>query len=182
MFAVLAADGLAYLRHLDEETFGSREKAPLADWEQAVDMAHVRWAATTAVTTLDLLAGALGRLRCPPKAQGREYALEDFFDPAGQSLRPLLTPSGQAWIDRTWGDTGYQTVRRARNPFTHGRMKQVHYLSIGSIPKNHLHRTGFLVGPSGQEVRGRDLIETACRVVERRMGAFLAEVEAGTLP
>jgi hypothetical protein len=63
MWAAWAVDALHYLDDLDqaESTYPAPVRGHNAD---VVDIAHVRWATGTAVTSLDLCAAALGRVYC----------------------------------------------------------------------------------------------------------------------
>lgn len=187
VWALLAADGLAYLVDLDNDLRAGRSQQPSQAW-QAVEFAHSRWAATSAITVLNLAAAALGRLHLPPKPVGQEYSLEDFYDRRGGGIgkqrRDALTLAGRRWIESTHGNKLYRTVLRARNPFTHGRVNQsvtVFVGTVGTTTPYTASKSSFHVGPKGQEVDSRDLIEMAFRVVDRRVGAYLAEVRDGTL-
>jgi len=98
-WAMWAADGLDYLLDVDDQTFGHWPRRLHGYPHEAVDLAHVRWAAASAITTLDLCAGTLGRRRCPPRHDGNEYSLRDFdakYSKAVQRLA-LLTSPERAW-------------------------------------------------------------------------------------
>ena len=181
IWAMLAADGLVYLTNADAD-MRAGVLHPSPSW-QAVDISHARWAATSAVAVLDLAAGALGRLHLVPKPKGREYALADFFDrDQGKERRRALTGPARHWIETTWGNATYRTVRRARDPFTHGKMRMSVTVTLDS-PLLGSSRTTFHVGPKGEPVDSQSLIGMAFRVVQVRFGAFLAELEAdGFLP
>jgi hypothetical protein len=142
-------------------------------------MAHTRWAATSAVTTIDLAAAALGRLHLGHKTKDHEYSLPDFFaHQSGKARREALTPAGRRWVESTNGNKDYRTVRRARDPLVHGIIRTDVTVTIGSpLPAQfYLH-----VGPRRQLVESRRLIELAFRVVDRRLGDFLREVQSRTL-
>lgn len=95
-------------------------------------MSHVRWAATSAVTVLDLAAGSLGRLRLPPEVGNQEYSLADYFGDRGWERRAALTPAGRRWIETTHSaHAEYQTIVRVRKPFTHGLLRQPVSVAVG---------------------------------------------------
>lgn len=181
LWAIWAADGLFYLIELDEDTFGANVQRPAGQRQEAVDVAHVRWATSTAITVLDLCAATLGRLYCSPRGSDMEYALEDFRGRAGRPHFAQLSPPAQEWVRVTVGDRDYRIVKRARNPLVHRRVRRTVYLSVGAPPEAHGSRTGFYVGPKGATVDSRPLIEMCGRLVERRLRAFLTGVADGSL-
>lgn len=183
MWAVWAADGLFYLLQLDDQAFGASAQRPSGTRQEAMDMAHVRWAAANAITVLDLCAASLGRLYCPLKRHGQEYSVEDFRGKEeGRFFFDRLPSAAQDWVKRTVGDADFRIVKRARDPLIHRRLRRVVYATVGGPPAAHQGRTGFYVGPRGAEVGSRALIEKAARLVERRVVAILTLLRDGTLP
>jgi hypothetical protein len=174
----MAAHGLEYLAKIDANVRSGSTPARTEHW-QSVVVSHARWAATSAVTVLDLAAGALGRMHLPAK-EGREYSLGDFFDKRKKARSRLeeLTPAGGEWVVATWGDADYQTLRRARNPFTHGTMRMDATVTLGR-PTPALFF--FHVGPNREPVESGQLVSMAFTLVDRRLGAFMSELQAGQL-
>lgn len=178
-WAIMAAHGLEYLAQIDANVRSGRPPARTEHW-QSVVLSHARWAATSAVTVLDLAAGALGRLHLPAKEGDREYSLRDFSDKGEQAKSRLekLTPAGREWVVTTWADADYQTLRRARNPFTHGTLRMDATVTLGSPTPAQFF---FHVGPNRQPVESGELVSMAFTLVDRRLGAFMSELQAGLL-
>ena len=134
-----AADGLHHLLDLDDRTFGVWPRQQHGYLEEAVDLAHVRWASASAITTLDLCAATMGRRRCAGRPYGSEYSLRDF-DPkrardkkAAKSRLAQLKMLKRAWITATTTYKDYATVLNARNPMVHSRLKRTVYSSIRQL-------------------------------------------------
>lgn len=180
-WAMWAADGLHHLLDLDDRVFGVWPRQLEGYSEEAVDLAHVRWASASAITTLDLCAGTLGRRRCARRR--KEYSLRDF-DPkrswdkdAATARLARLDGSERRWVEAVTKDTDYATVLNARNPMIHGRLKRTLYGSTRP-PGPHEDRTGFPVGPGGAVVDSRPLIELCSAVATQHLESFLAIVKA----
>jgi hypothetical protein len=146
VWAAWAIESLQYLDHLDEIQGGY--PAPIHGHSaDVIDIAHVRWATSTAITALDLCAGALGRFCCG-WAKPRELDLR-HFDPAKTGMekiakkqRAKLPSAALAWVDQVLTDTRYIDIQGARNPFTHSWLRR--RLSRGG-PGSHAERTQFVV-------------------------------------
>jgi hypothetical protein len=181
-WAMWAADGLHHLLDLDDRTFRVWPRQLHGYPEEAVDLAHVRWASASAITTLDLCAATLGRRRCAGQPHGNEYSLRDF-DPkrgnkqAAQLRLGQLTAAERHWAKAATTDNNYATVLNARNPMIHGRLKRTVYLSTRPAGP-HENRTGFPVGPAGAIVDSRPLIELCSEITTRHLESFLAMIAA----
>ncbi len=178
-WAMWAADGLDYLLDVDDQTFGHWPRRLHGYPHEAVDLAHVRWAAASAITTLDLCAGTLGRRRCPPRHDGNEYSLRDFdakYSKAVQRLA-LLTSPERAWAVAATTDPDYATVLNARHPMVHSRLKRTLY--AGTEPgRPHERRTGFPVGPGQSLMDLRPLIELCATLATRHLDSFMKMIAA----
>jgi hypothetical protein len=183
-WAVWAADGLHHLLDVDDIAFGVVPRDLSGFSEEVLDLAHVRWASASAITTLDLCAGTLGRRRCP--ARGNEYSLREF-DPrrmrradaravAEERLQQLDSREAD-WVFAATNDPDYDIVLNARNPMTHGRLKRTLY-GRTSLPGPHQDRTGSPVGPSGSIVDSRELLKKCSSVATRHVEAFLRLIAA----
>jgi hypothetical protein len=171
------------LDRLDNEKFGGSSGQLYGYHPNVIDLAHVRWAAGSAVTALDLCATALGRKH--GLVAGQELAIFDFF-PADQRDGPskqkakvrfaALSPAGQRWLNNVNSDPEYRTVRRARHPFTHGRLPRKLYLGT-TQPGPHEQRQGLPVGSKGAEVYSRDLITMAKHVALHHIKQFADAVK-----
>jgi hypothetical protein len=178
-WAMWAADGLNYLLDRDQQAFGVWPRQLFGHPHEAVDLSHVRWAAASAITTLDLCAGTLGRRRLSGQPGHKEYSLRDFDPRFQQTAQRLsrLTPPEQAWIKGITTDGDYVTVLNARNPMVHSRLKRTLY--AGTVdPGPHEQRTGFPVGDAGLIVDSRPLIELCAAVATRHLEAFMLMIAA----
>lgn len=167
-----AIEGFRWLVHVDDEAFGG-DRAPLAGFAaDAVDAAHVRWAAITAVTAIDLCATALAA----------RYGIHKLFDPKALALyrdyKHLLTlpltPDERTWLEAVKVDRDYEIVRQARHPLTHGLLVRTAYIRIQS-PTGHAERSAFELvrgEPVANRPQARDLILKAYSVGERHVSAF----------
>lgn len=63
LYAASAADSLVYLADMDERAFGKNPSVSGVN-PYAIDIAHARWACTSALTAVDLGAGSLGGSTC----------------------------------------------------------------------------------------------------------------------
>lgn len=118
-FAVECVNGLHYLADLDDHLV-PRDAATnvLSHGWQAVDMAHARWAAGSAITALDLCAAALGRLYCGISGDRRDLSVESVRDKHWETLTTALgNPS--RWIAAVRGDHRYKDLLRLRHELTH---------------------------------------------------------------
>ena len=142
-----------------------------------VDMAHVRWAAGTAVTAIDLCAAALARLHCGTTSS-REGSISDFRpDPRNQRRRVALPPAALDWLDSVLADASYGAIKLARDPMTHGKL--IRTLQIGVTPPGpHEQRTLFPVAVSPQGMAARDVILLAVDVGVRHVASFVDGVIA----
>lgn len=171
-WACEAVEGLRWLVHIDDQAFGG-DRAPLAGFSaDAVDAAHVRSAATNAVTAIDLCGTALAT----------RHELRKLFDPKAiaidrdyKQLRGLpLTPDERTWLEAVKTDRDYEIVRQARHPLTHGLLVRTAHIRM-QPPTGHAERSAFEL-VRGQPVldrpRARDLILKAYSVAERHIRTF----------
>jgi hypothetical protein len=117
LFAASAADSLAYLADVDERAFGENPDLSGVN-PDAIDIAHVRWACTTALTAVDLGAGVLGRLHMTPLKGQREYAIASFQSAKLEALRATSNPAAR-WIEDVVADPEYADLLEARHALVH---------------------------------------------------------------
>ncbi len=174
MWAVWAVEGLYYLDHLDENV---QTPHPDGYHPEVIDIAHVRWATGTSITSLDLCAAVLGRACCAMTGS-HELDLRDF-DPnpkskdkakSNQKRRSMLTPAALLWVDSVFSDQRYSEIQGARNPLTHSRLNRI--LSVGP------RRTEFVILSTGHTFAARDLVTLAKNVAFDQVSAFLHVVDA----
>jgi hypothetical protein len=174
LWATWSVEGLHYLDDLDAL---HRDCLPIASHSpDIINIAHVRWATSSAITSLDLCAAALAR-ECCGWSGSRELDLRDF-DPSAPkkeilSRRKALPTAALVWVDVVLADQRYKDVQGARNPLTHSRLRRNLY---SSGPKH----TEFVVAATGTALRARDLVCHARDLATERVASFLDVVE--TLP
>ena len=180
MWSVWAVESLHYLSDLDE----SQAEYPVSPHgfpPDIVDIAHVRWATATAITSLDLCAAALGRVYCGHDGP-RELDLRDF-DTARQKAkrarerRKKLPDLGDAWIGNLLSDTRYLKIHAARNPMTHSWLNRL--LSRGG-EGGHAQRTQFRIKDfqTDNPLGARTFITLAKDLATQQVSEFLNVVDA----
>ncbi len=125
-----------------------------------VDVAHVRWATGTCVTSLDLNAAALARAFGSDFGR-KEVDLGDFraLNPskaAVAAMRAMPTPA-MTWIQTVLSDLAYLEMKDARDALTHRRLPRHLYARVGS--DGPTSRLDLQVGR--QRIPTRQLIERA---------------------
>jgi hypothetical protein len=116
VWAMMAANGLAYLLDIDDE---ARTHASRPQGWQAVHMAHTRWAATSAVTALDLRRSGARTAASRPQDQGSRILRTDVTVTIGSPLPAQFYLHVRAWTaargiaspDRAGLPSGGQTTR-----------------------------------------------------------------------
>jgi hypothetical protein len=176
-WAMWAAEDVGYLDHLDHRAFGGRRRTLYGYHPDVVDLAHVRWAAGSAVTAIDLCAAVLGRNYCHVKGN-HQLALAAFVDKTkGLGLLAQLPGDAQRWVKAVSRDPDFGTVKRARNPMTHSRLPRT--IQGGNRkPGPHEQRTSLPVGPNGALVGARDIVLLAKAVAQKHVEYFLDGVMA----
>ena len=123
-FAVECVDGLHYLTDLDEHLIPIDTATPVLghNW-QVVDMAHVRWAADSAITALDLCAAVLGRLYCGITEDKRDLSVGSARAEhwKAEHWKALTVAPGEPskWVAAVRGDDGYKLLLELRHELTH---------------------------------------------------------------
>lgn len=146
-WAVGAAEGVQYLSDLDQSVLSWGDGRIHIDPDM-VDATHVRWATGTAITAIDLLAAAIGRLYCANT--GNEYALT-WFDVsvpdrkmsqrATERMTKLPAEFAQ-WVTDTLADSRYLLLKGMRDPFTHSWLK-LDVPRTGPTVRTHQARVRF---------------------------------------
>jgi hypothetical protein len=150
---------------------------------------HVRWAASGALTSLDLCMAAAARLggfaQRPPRG---EHSIRDYYrvEYSGgvKDNRQLVVSPWRNWVDAVVGDARYETLLRARNALVHADFFRIISGTSGPI-SGHSLRYGFKVGPltlpqpaSGAQLMSREIIEMSRDVAIEHVGAFVATLKA----
>jgi hypothetical protein len=131
-WAVDAVEGLRWLRYVDEWAFERFPEQLEGRDPRVIDLAHVRWATVTAVTAIDLCVAEIAV----------QYGGFDFWSECLPSLERLtkklagktVPPAATDWLDRVADDSGYQTLRAARNPLTHRFLVRTALMGPGRTP------------------------------------------------
>src|SRR4051812_1807307 len=76
MWATFTVEGIYYLSDLDD-AYRAGSVSSLGHQPETIEISHIRWAAGTAITALDLCAAALGREFCECNGP-HEYSLRNF--------------------------------------------------------------------------------------------------------
>lgn len=184
-----AAESLIYLADLDDLRFGSTWQSD-AYANDAVDDGHVRWAATTALTSLDLCMAAASRLggfaKRPPQG---EDSIRDFYSVNASGKvkddRNLVPPPWRAWVDAVVADPRYATLLRVRNALVHADALRIVHGTTGQI-SGHSLRYGYNIGPlvapahpsTHTTVAARDAVVLSRDVASAHVGAFVAALQS----
>lgn len=161
-WAVSTVDSLYYLDDLDRNFDISG--IPIARHRpDVVDVAHARWATSTAITSLDLCAAGLGRTFCGHIGQ-HELDIADI----NVTRRAQLPLDAQQWLDDVRADSQYNDVKSARDWLIHSRLKRHFFLSVGSSPQ----RINLEI--NSVQLPVRDLVELARDLATRHVSAFIS--------
>ncbi len=179
-----AAESLVYLAEIDDRRFGGIWAADAYE-NDAVDDGHVRWAATGALTSLDLCIAAAGRLagfaQRPPRG---EDSIRDYYRVTNSGVvedrRDLVSPPWRAWIDALVADTRYEKLLRVRNALVHADALRIVHATTDSV-QGHSLRYGYNIGPlispakasSHLTVMAREIVELSRDVALAHVGTFV---------
>lgn len=184
-----SAESLVYLADLDDRRFKGIWPEDGYD-NDTVDDGHVRWAATGALTSLDLCIAAAARLggfaQRPPRG---EDSIRDYYRVLQSGIvkdnRNLVRPPWRAWIDGVLDDARYEKLLRVRNALVHADALRIIHGTTGPL-WGHSLRYGYRVGPlipSTQEsthltVLARDVVELSRDVALTHVTAFVAVLQS----
>ena len=184
-----SAESLVYLAEIDDRRF--KDTWPVDGYQNdVVDDGHVRWAATGALTSLDLCMAAAARLggfaQRPPRG---EDSIRDYYRATHSGNvddnRHLAMPPWRAWIDGVVGDPRYETFLRVRNELVHADAFRIIHGTTGPLA-GHSLRYGYNVGPlilpvqqsSHLTIAAREIIELSRDVALDHVGAFVAVLKS----
>ena len=144
------AESLVYLTDIDERRFAG-EWPNDAYENDSIDDAHARWAATTALSCLDLCIAAAGRLLGfairPPKGEDsiRSFYHSDYkTGTIKKDKRDTIIEPWRAWFDSVVADHRYADLLRVRNALVHADAFRIVHGTTGSIA-GHEMRYGYRV-------------------------------------
>ncbi|MGH2974757.1 MAG: hypothetical protein ACRDLL_07815 [Solirubrobacterales bacterium] len=164
-WALDAVEGLRWLVGVDDWAFEGAGKNLGGRDPRIIDVAHIRWATTTAVTAVDLCVAEIAVRYC-----GEPFWSERM--PSLASVRAKLTGQGSqsasAWLDRVEKDQDYKLLRRgARDPLTHRFVVRTALIGPG--------RTQFELdraAPADDRPNAREVILLAFDVADRHVREF----------
>jgi len=163
-WAVSTVDCLYYLDDIDRN-FDGTGLSIAGHKPDVVDVAHARWATSTAITSLDLCAAGLGRAFCG-HGGARELDISDM----NASRKAQLPPDAKQWIDSVHGDPKYNDVKSARDWLTHSRLKRHFFLST----RGPYQRIKLEFNSTHLSVR--DLVELSRDLATRHVSNFLQTI------
>lgn len=184
-----AAESLVYLAEIDDNRFKGVWPTDGYD-NDTVDDGHVRWAATGALTSLDLCIAAAGRLsgfaQRPPRS---EDSIRDYYritnTGAVVDKRHLVPLPWRTWIDAIVADPRYNTLLLVRNALVHADALRIIHGTTGPI-QGHSMRYGYNVGPLNPPAQGsthltimaREIVELSRDVSLTHVRAFMAVLQS----
>jgi len=179
-----AAESLVYLAEIDDSRFKGVWPSDGHD-NDTVDDGHVRWAATGALTSLDLCIAAAGRLagfaQRPPRG---EDSIRDYYQVINSGVvkdrRSLVKPPWRTWIDALVADARYEKLLRVRNALVHADALRIIHVTTGTI-QGHSMRYGYNIGaliPPAQgsthlTIMAREIVDLSRDVSLTHVGAFV---------
>ncbi len=184
MAAVRSAESLTYLADIDDSRF--RGIWPIDNYpNDVIDEAHVRWAATSALTCLDLCVAAGAKFSNFFKgAPHKEVSIRDYYSVSNSGSvkddRNLVPPPWRTWLDSIISDNRYETLLKVRNALVHADILREFHLTMGP-PRGHELRYGYHVGPlappatssSHTKIMGRQIIELSRDVAQSHAADFV---------
>jgi hypothetical protein len=175
-WATWTVDSLHYLVEIDDE-FAAHERKRGFD-PHTIDIAHVRWATSTAITALDLCVAAVARLNGLRERKQGEMDLGDFNPKraggGGRAARKrlcALPEPAREWIEKIVADPDFELVSKLRDPLVHHRVRRQM-----AMPR---WRTRFSIKDTSVDVPA--IIQTATRLATAHVEEFLAQVVAGRI-
>jgi len=168
-WAVWTVDCLYYLDDIDRD-FDKSGNSIGGHHPDTVNVAHARWATSSAITALDLCAAGLGRAFCSQKGKTYEFDIGDFKK--NKKIKLQLPADGQNWIDKILADPKYNDVKNFRDKFIHSRLKRHLYLTT-KVPNQRLD-----LEFDSTRLSVRDLIGVARELATRHVLSFLQVISS----
>jgi hypothetical protein len=178
-----AAESLVYLASFDDARFGNI-------WpddgyhNDIVDDAHVHWAATSALTSLDLCIAAASRLAGFARRASGEASVRDYYRVTNSGdvvdNRQQIDPPWRAWIDNLIADPQYESLLRVRNALVHADCFRIIHGTTGPL-RGHGLRYGYQIGPlvppagppTHFRMLAREVVELSRDLSLKHVGAFV---------
>lgn len=182
--ACRAAESLVYLADIDDARFGG-EWVQDAYPNDVVDDAHVRWAASTALTSLDLCTAAAARLGGFRTNVGDEEASVRTYYSDRRDRRDAVPAPWRRWLDDVVTDARYGTLLAVRHALVHRDALRVIGATTGPI-EGHSLRYGFNIGPlappvsaaTHRNVSAREVVEKSRDMGMQHATAFVTVLQS----
>jgi len=186
--AARSAESLTYLADLDERRFGGvwpSDNYP----NDSVDDGHVRWAATAALTSLDLCMAASAKLGNFFIGRAHhEVSIRSYYAVKSSGVtdkRHLVLSPWRTWLDAVISDPRYNDLVRVRNALVHAdTLREVH-ATIGPLTGHSLrfgYNVGCLAAPiqtgSHTKFMARQVVELCRDVAQDHVNAFINVLHA----
>jgi hypothetical protein len=163
-------ESLVYLADIDERRFGG--EWPIDAYENdCIDDAHVRWAATSALSCLDLCIAAAGRLSGfairPPNGEDsiRSFYQVDYeTGTIRKDKRDIVIAPWRAWIDSVVADHRYADLLRVRNALVHADAFRIVHGTTETIA-GHEMRYGYRVKSMDPSAQGSSCLTMNARAI-----------------
>lgn len=173
--ATRGVEAIDYLVAIDEQWFGdvwARDTYA----NESIDDAHVRWAATSALSCIDqsvAVASRIGRFRTK-RREDREDSIRSFYSD-GRRKEPWPSAPWGAWLDDVVGDPDYNKLHALRNSLVHGDTKRLVHLSTTPLA-GHRNRFGYWVGD--EHLLARPALLLCLRVATTHVGRLVETLVA----
>lgn len=164
-WAAEAVEGLHWLTDVDEWAFANPRHSLGSRDPRVIDVAHVRWATTTAVTAIDLCVAEVAVRYCG------EPFWSERMPPLAEVRRRLPgngPPAARDWLDSVESDNEYRLLRRgARDPLAHRFLVRTALIGSGRTPFELDRQV-----PAENRPDAREVILLSLRVAARHVDEF----------
>jgi hypothetical protein len=177
LWAMWSCETLEYLTDLDAAAFDGEQRLATG---YPLDLAHVRWATTTAISAIDLCAASAGR-RHFGYSNGKEADLERLVKKAPLGSTGSTTQDAVIeWRDSVRGSDRYPMIRGLRNAITHSRPVRMvpGTAAIVDAPALPPPRASF-VGKGAHSYDSRDIIEKSRQLAHDAVDSYLTGLSHG---
>jgi hypothetical protein len=172
-WAADAVDGLEWLVELDDWAFANDRDHLRGRHPKLIDVVHVRWAVSTAITAVDLCAAELAvRFGGLDPWTSHVPVLKKVVQDVERG-RYEISDEAATWLDAVGQDAEYHAIKATRDPLTHRFL--VRSAMLWTVPPTgHQSRTEFAVPTAAAAGRpnARDLIVLAHEVADRHVTSF----------
>jgi hypothetical protein len=173
-WALDAVEGLRWLVDLDDCAFSDTRQNLHGRDPQVIDIVHVRWATSTAVTALDLCGVELAIRYGALDFWATHAPVLDRVEPSVKEAGGKLPRWARDWLETVLSDRGYKALKGMRDPLIHRFLVRSAMLRT-TTPTGNQSRTEFDV-PVSDWMAGRptarELLLLTRDVADRYVTAF----------